>query len=412
MQLNASLASLSSPDIPTSGRGGNFTNRLAMGASRPQDALKLALVLIEFPDVKHNAKITPKDWEQEFFSTKSYTRTATGQTAYGSLNDFYSELSSGLFHVQGKAFEAVQVSRNRLEYSTTGSTAGTGSARGGNGDSTLLREALDKLAAREGANVLNGYDAMAFLYAGGVAARELTSVYWPHSSMMAYRNRRFRYLVAAEGGRRMTDISTMCHEFGHVLGLPDLYIRRTRPGDATPQPPQRPANPYAESLGNWDLMSVQVGGGRPQHMSAWSKERLGWLTPAIIDPTVKQDLVLAAVENKTKQCFKIPVRPDGSEYFLLENRQRMGFDASVPGTGLLIWRVVYGRPILEAANGASNLRTDVRNMPFPTASNTSFTPFTKPSSAALTGNGLPVYLTNIRRLADGNVAFRIGCGFD
>ncbi len=159
-------------------------------------------------------------------------------------------------------------------------------------------------------------------------------------------------------------------------------------------------------------MSVQVGGGRPQHMSAWCKERLGWLTPAMIDPTVKQDLVLAAVENTTNQCFKIPVRPDGSEYFLLENRQRIGFDASVPGTGLLIWRVVYGRPILEAANAASNLRTDVRNMPFPTAGNTSFTPFTRPSSAALTGNGLPVYLTNIRRLADGKVAFRIGYGFD
>jgi M6 family metalloprotease-like protein len=412
VQLNASLASLGSPDIPISGRGGNFTARRATGASRPKDALKLALVLIEFPDVKHNASITPKDWEREFFSTKSYTRTATGQAAYGSVNDFYSELSSGLFHVQGKAFEPVQVSRNRLEYSTTGSTAGTGNAGGGNHDSALLREALDKLAAREGASALNDYDALVFLYAGGVAARELTSVYWPHSSTMAYRNRRFRYFIGPEGGRRMSDISMMCHEFGHVLGLPDLYLRRTRPGAAAPQPPQRPANPYAQSLGNWDLMAVQVGGGRPQHMSAWSKERLGWLTPAVIDPTLKQDLVLAAVENTTNQSFKIPVRPDGSEYFLLENRQRIGFDASVPATGLLIWRVVYGRPILEAANGASNVRTDVRNMPFPTAGNTSFTPFTKPSSAALTGSGLPVYLTNIRRLADGKIAFRIGYGFD
>ena len=115
-------------------------------------------VSIEFPDVKHNANITPKDWEREFFSTKTYTRTATGQAAYGSVNDFYSELSSGLFHVQGKAFEAVQVIRNRLAYSTTGSTGGTGNAGGGNRDSALLREALDKLVAREGASVLNGYE--------------------------------------------------------------------------------------------------------------------------------------------------------------------------------------------------------------------------------------------------------------
>ena len=237
VQLNASLASISSPDIPISGRGGNFAARRAMGAAKPKDSLNLALVLIEFPDVKHNASITPKDWERGFFSTKTYTRTATGQTAYGSVNDFYSELSSGLFHVQGKAFEPVQVGRNRLEYSTTGSTAGTGNAGGGNRDSLLLREALDKLAARDGATALNGYDAIAFLYAGGTAARELTSVYWPHSSMMSYRNRRFRYFVGPEGGRRMSDISMMCHEFGQVLGLPDLYIRRTRP--APPLPSRR-----------------------------------------------------------------------------------------------------------------------------------------------------------------------------
>ena len=110
--------------------------------------------------------------------------------------------------------------------------------------------------------------------------------------------------------------------------------------------------------------------------------------------------------------FQDPGSPDGSEYFLLENRQRIGFDASVPGTGLLIWRVVYGRPNPGSGQCCEQLGTDVRNMPFPTAGNTSFTPFTRPSSAALTGNGLPVYLTNIRRLADGKVAFRIGYGFD
>jgi hypothetical protein len=159
-------------------------------------------------------------------------------------------------------------------------------------------------------------------------------------------------------------------------------------------------------------MADQDRNGRPQHMSAWSKERLGWLTPTVLDPSVKQELVLGPVENSTNQCFKIPVRPDGSEYFLLENRQRIGFDNSVPGPGLLIWRVVYGRPILETANGVTNLRSDVRNIPFPTPRNDAFTPFTKPSSAALTGDELPVYITHIRRLPDGRIAFRIGDGFD
>ena len=168
--------------------------------------------------------------------------------------------------MQGKAFEAVQVSRNRLEYSTTGSTAGTGNAGGGNRDSTLLREALDKLVAREGASVLNAYDAMAFLYAGGVAARELTSVYWPHSSMMAYRNRRFRYFVAPEGGRRMTDISRCATSSDTCWACPtSTSAARAR---RLPRPSHLSVRqtPTRESLGNWDLMSVQVGGGRPRRI--------------------------------------------------------------------------------------------------------------------------------------------------
>ena len=100
-------------------------------------------------------------------------------------------------------------------------------------------------------------------------------------------------------------------------------------------------------------MAVEAGGGRPQHMKRTVQGRLG-LTPAVIDPTVKQDLVLAAVENTSNQCFNILARPDGSEYYLLENRQRIGFDVSVPGTGLLICGSFTGG-LLEAANCASNL---------------------------------------------------------
>ena len=44
-------------------------------------------------------------------------------------------------------------------------------------------------------------------------------------------------------------------------------------------------------------------------------------------------------------------RPDGSEYFLLENRKKKGFDQSLPAEGLLIWRVVQNRPILEESHG-------------------------------------------------------------
>ena len=77
----------------------------------------------------------------------------------------------------------------------------------------------------------------------------------------------------------MTNISVFCHEFGHMLGLPDLYARPEKPG--------------MEGVGIWCAMSNQAGNGRPQHFCAWSKEKLGWVKPAVIDPTVKQKLVLA-----------------------------------------------------------------------------------------------------------------------
>ena len=78
----------------------------------------------------------------------------------------------------------------------------------------------------------------------------------------------------------MNDISVFCHEFGHMLGLPDLYARPEQPG--------------SEGVWQWCAMSNQIGSGRPQHFCAWSKEQLGWVKPTVIDPRVKQKLVLVA----------------------------------------------------------------------------------------------------------------------
>ena len=137
----------------------------------------------------------------------------------------------------------------------------------------------------------------------------------------------------------MANISVFCHEFGHMIGLPDLYAR--------------PENPGSEGLDQWCAMSNQVGNGRPQHFCAWAKEKLGWIQPVTIDPTVKQKLILGAVEDSPKECFKVPLKPDGSEYLLLENRRKKGFDQSLPAEGLLIWRVVGNRPILEESHGVA-----------------------------------------------------------
>ncbi|HEY2951061.1 MAG TPA: M6 family metalloprotease domain-containing protein, partial [Verrucomicrobiae bacterium] len=360
-----------------------------------RDVYRLAVILVEYPDVKHNSRISTDDWAEFLFSTASYAdkTNGTGQAVYGSVNDYYREVSAGAFHVEGKVFDWIEVSRKRGDYAQ-----GTNA----NNKSVFFDEALDLLREREGREALKEIDGLLFLHAGErVNTSNRGGLYWPHMGGTTFRGKRWNYFICPEGGKRMASISVFCHEFGHMLGLPDLYAR--------------PENPGSEGLGVWCCMSQENGGGRPQHFSAWCKEQLGWLRPAVIDPAVKQKLVLAPIERSTNECFKVLARPDGSEYFLLENRRRTNFDRTLPAEGLLIWRVVGGKPILEESHGvegASGPRVFPTSVPFPSRANNAFTPYTTPSSRSLLGGGAPVHLTNIRQLADGRIAFQIGYEYE
>jgi hypothetical protein len=261
---------------------------------------------------------------------------------------------------------------------------------------------LDKLRDRDGADALKDFDGLAIIYAGErFPTANRGTLFWPHRGNAIYKGRRFPYIICPEGGKRMANISVFCHEFGHILGLPDLYAR--------------PENPGSEGLGTWCAMSNQAGNGRPQHFSAWCKEQLGWLQPAVIDPHVRQKLILGPVEGSTNECFKVLVRSDGSEYLLLENRWRQGFDRSLSAEGLLIWRVTGNRLMLEESHGVegpSGPRVFLGAVPYPSQANHSFTPYTTPSSRSQLGGGNPVYLTNIRRLPEGRIAFEIGYEYE
>ena len=81
----------------------------------------------------------------------------------------------------------------------------------------------------------------------------------------------------------------------------------------------------------------------------------GWLKPCVIDPAVKQKLILSPINGSAEECYKVLLRPDGSEYLLLENRVKKGFDRDLPAEGLLIWRVVDGKPVLEESHGITTL---------------------------------------------------------
>ncbi len=356
-------------------------------------AYRLAVLRVEFPDTKHNPAVRTEDWEQAYFSRNSYRGTnSTGQKTYGSVADYYDEMSCGQLKIEGRVFDWIELPKKRTEYTGLRGNVATG----------FFTNVLALLEVRDGTNALKDFDGLAVIYSGDRAGSITRgSFLWPHRSNVTIKRKSWPYVIVAEGGKRMSTISTMCHELGHILGLPDLYAR--------------PENPGSEGAGSWDAMSNQSPGGRPQHFGAWCKEQLGWLTPVVIDPAVKQKLILGPIEGSTNECYKVLVRPDGSEYFLLENRRKKGFDASLSAEGLLIWRVVRNRPILEEAHGVtgpSGPQLYLPSVPFPSRANHSFTPYTTPSSHGLLGGGQPVFITNIRQLADGRIAFHIGHEFD
>jgi M6 family metalloprotease-like protein len=388
VELAGASRPLPSDEGAGGGKGRGFDNRRARTWSKP--VYRLAVVLIDYPDSKSNPAIKPKDWEDSLFSKGTYRdKSATGQKVFGSMNDHYLEQSYGTFRIEGKAFPHVLVSKNRAEYGKQGASR-----------QALLTEALDLLLARDGKKALEGFDGVFFMYSGKSMRVARGSLYWPHRATVRHEGKAWPYFICPEGGPTMYDISVLSHEFGHMVGLPDLYAR--------------PENPGSEGLDRWCLMSNQTPRGRPQHMSAWCKERLGWLTPTVIDPSVPQKLILSPVYKSPKECYKILAKPDGSEYFLLENRTATGFDASLPAHGLLIWRVVRGKPMLEESHGIAGPagpRSYPALVPYPSTANDSFTPFTVPSSRAQLAGGTPVHITNIRRLPDGRITFFVGYEF-
>src|SRR5947199_143669 len=126
-------------------------------------------------------------------------------------------------------------------------------------------------------------------------------------------------------------VGTVAHEFGHDLGLPDLYD----------------TDGSSHGAGIWALMcecswNGNPAGSSPAHMSAWSLIRLGWVTPTDVTTSLVGTSI-DAVETSGR-VFRLNIPGNSLEYFLIENRQPLGFDAALPGNGLLIWHLAASQP--------------------------------------------------------------------
>lgn len=128
--------------------------------------------------------------------------------------------------------------------------------------------------------------------------------------------------------KKIIDIGVFCHEYGHALGLPDLY-------DRTP--------PKAECVGNWCLMASGSYGGdndhadRPSHMSAWCKYYLGWADVKPLSTALSHSFEPVDKRNRIYR-FDIP-ETNKLEYFLIEYRRKTAWDEFLRGEGLAIWHI-------------------------------------------------------------------------
>jgi M6 family metalloprotease-like protein len=134
-------------------------------------------------------------------------------------------------------------------------------------------------------------------------------------------------------------LGVLAHEFGHLLNWPDLYD----------------VDGSTNGVGRWSVMGSgswnKAGtwdGDTPAHPDAWSKWYQGWLTPVEISGN-QTDLVVNQAED-SPQAYLVRPNPKNidwifnyhtgrGQYFLVENRELSGYDAGLPGCGILIWHV-------------------------------------------------------------------------
>lgn len=213
--------------------------------------------------------------------------------------------------------------------------------------------------------------------------------------------------ISCSGGD-LAPIGIFTHELGHAFGLPDLYDTDS-------------GNGASSGTGVWDLMGSGSWGcnnataATPCHMGAWSKAALGWVNVVTLAPDTDHGTLVVEPVQTSGTVYRVDAADGSGEYFLIENRQRDGYDQFLFSEGLLVWqidpavvssswpsnRVNAGEQLgvwLRQADGSGHLQGGIgrgdAGDPFPGQSgNRDFHAVTTPSSNSWEGafSGLTLY---------------------
>ena len=329
------------------------------------------VVLAAFKDrsFQGDEDATLQQWDK-IFNTENLSEAPF----YGSVHDYFYDQSYGQFDVVFD-LQYVQLADSCKKYRSTYDDD--------ENSQYLVDDALDVLLTRDidwslydwnGDGFINQ---LLFVYAGkgssyGGFGGDSNSI-WPHQWRMSehsdlsaigqdiYREPHYfdqggktyavdSYCAVQEIGHfgGYDSFGTICHEFTHCFGFPDFYYQSTK------------------HVGSWDLMDSgnYCGDGYcPVGYSAHERWLMGWLEPVeLTAPTTVADMPPLSEEG-----LAYLIRNDGysNEYYIVENRQSSGFDAQLPGAGVVIFHIDYDESIWTSFEESPNNPQTQRYTIFP-----------------------------------------------
>ncbi|KAK4215194.1 immune inhibitor A [Rhypophila decipiens] len=302
----------------------------------------------------------------EYFKRLFFSK---GEIKTGSVKEYYVEVSGGLVSITGKVFGPYVLPEKAQYYARDGwgfkeQAADTEPPNPDNNNvRTMAGHALDALL-KEKPNVdLKEFDnagraegtvdAFIVVHAGpggellnSNPAKDIWSVKWSLKKERVVgksKTKVYGFLTLPEDAK--TGVSA--HEIGHlVFGWPDLYDPSNRSRGVR--------NWCLMSGGTWGSIVGTEPGTVPCHPSAWCKLQQGWVDVHVGNNRGTQTIMLNDVKvikgskkfsttnaSPLGTVYKLCPNGDGKskQYFLIESRMRYGFDASLPGEGLLIWHI-------------------------------------------------------------------------
>ena len=389
-------------------------------AINPIGTRYVPVVLVEYSDIKFKDS-DPIATFQSFFNS--------GST---SVYQYFQDQSDGQFDPQFEILGKVTLANNRAYYGGHSSTWGNDARVG-----TMVAQGCLGIASSvdwtKFDNNNDGYiDAVIVIYAGvGEASSGVENAVWPCRWQIYGSDYGYSYVTV--DGKKINDfgvfnelsgyntskidgIGTVCHEFSHVLGLPDYYDTNY-------------ANHFG--MGDWSLMDggcYNNDGYTPCGYGSYEKMFMGWRQ--LEDAVPGTTYTIEHTANSTARGIKVPTS-NQNEYYILDNIQKKGWNAYAHNSGLLVTHVYYSSSawsnntvnntntrrmtIIPADNSLKmNLSSgyyfadssDQTGDLYPYNGNNELTDESTPAAATYTGTGLmgkPI--TNIKKNSDGTVSF-------